>query len=64
MNIDLYTNIVLTVIAICLLIIAGQGFIPNAIAHGSGGFDCRGKITGSMPGEGQGVNWDLDADCI
>jgi len=33
MKIDPYTKIVLTVIAESLLVIAGQGFIPNAIAH-------------------------------
>ena len=42
MKIDPYTKIVLTVIAISLLVIAGQSFIPDAIAAGY--YKCSGDI--------------------
>ena len=42
MKTDSYTKVVLTVIAVCLLVIAGQGFIPDAIAASS--YTCNGTL--------------------
>lgn len=47
MKIDIYTRIVLTVIAVSLLAIAGQGFIPDAMAAASG-YRCSGTLIGSI----------------
>ncbi len=57
MKIDPYTKIVLTVIAASLLVIAGQGFIPNAIAGGF--YTCSGKLESPSPiAIGQKISFD------
>ena len=46
MKTDSYTKVVLTVIAVCLLVIAGQGIIPDAIAASN--YSCNGTLIGSI----------------